>query len=253
MSESHMAEPQGVGDNPEKAAFEAAEMERQAREARGVFDQDTLARQFRRGEVTFEEMLTTIREGRVHVDYTRRPGMERDWDEIAAEPRANAFYGLRITGDIDDGQWQQVRDAQRAAAGVGGEQGRAAAAVTEEAQTPGPQAPEATPTPPKGRRRKAEDPRAQQQHYKLAFDDRIYAVVRAQRGIVEQYRTGAQDWVDAPWQWDAVYGPEHRESTAITPEEAQQLIADGQLPDLTDEDVAQLKAGLAESIAAGDD
>lgn len=72
--------------------------------------------------------------------------------------------------------------------------------------------------------------------------DRAYALVRADRGVIERWQPLSKTWIPAEFDYDEVYGTEKRFAREITEEQAQRLMTRQDLVELSLEALMRLRA-----------
>lgn len=72
-----------------------------AREKRGVFTRKTIADKYKQGEITFEQLIGAINNGKVWEEPLPPRNPNASWDEIENRIVINPFERLRLTPEQD--------------------------------------------------------------------------------------------------------------------------------------------------------
>lgn len=91
---------------------------------------------------------------------------------------------------------------------------------------------------------------ADYQYWEMLDEDRVYAVCRSQGALVERWSPQRGQWKEATFHVDDVlFNQGSAEKRSVSEAEAEKTIHDEVLPDVSDEDWAQLSHPVGQSDA----
>jgi hypothetical protein len=190
---------------------------------------ERLADLLRTGDKTYDEVLSIVKAGK--MTYRPRPYAADtvDLDEIEDNSTYDAFAGLTFgkTPTITPEQMEELRAAEMAAYGPKEEAPEAEEEVDFDTAFYG-----------------GWEPFGDHEYRVLQYGSKPTALLRVRRITIQSWQPTSRTWVDAGYYFDSVYGPDQRDTTSLTRDEAKALaqrLTDEGRGDITPEGQARLR------------
>lgn len=227
-----------VYKSPAGREFDAM-IEREQREAeQGIYEETLAVGMFKRGELTYQQLLDGYRNKTIRPRPRRFPIDTMDPEEVLSNSRPDQISLLKMGGHITPEQATELRLARSGYVGDGDPRNTPRLVPLDMSEMP------------------PRDPNAEKldpgfDYYLLSrtpgWKD-YRALIRVENGLTFAWNPKTREWIDAPWEMDAIYGDEKATANPVTADMAQIELNNPEIKGWSVEEIQDLRDGVVEDI-----